>query len=144
MRKLFIYLFLMVALFLVLGACGGTAAVPEGETGPIGETEPGDPVRGEALYKQNPVGAASSPGCMTCHSLEEGQDLVGPSHFAVGAAAASRVSGQSAEAYLREAIVDPDVYVVEGYSKSGMIRSYGNELTDQEIEDMVAFLLSLK
>jgi len=143
MQKRFIYLFLLLALSLVLGACGGTATDPSGETDSGGPVS-GDVVRGETLYKQNPVGAASSPGCMTCHSLAEGQDLVGPSHFAVGATAASIVSGQSAEDYLREAIVDPDAFVVEGYSAGVMIRTYGNELTDQEIADLVAYLLTLK
>ena len=144
MRKRFIYLLLMLILSLALGACGGTEAEPGDGAESSGQTEPGDPVRGEALYRKNPVGAASSPGCMTCHSLEEGQDLVGPSHFNLGATAGSRVAGQSAESYLREAIVDPDAHVTEGYSKGVMIDSYGNELTDQEIEDIVAFLLSLK
>jgi len=144
MRKILIDLVLTLALSMVLGACSGTDADTKDERGSTGEIEPGDPSRGEKLYKQNPVGAASAPGCMTCHSLEEGQDLVGPSHFGIGNTAGFRVAGQDAEEYLIKAIVDPDAFVVSGFSAGVMHRSYGNELSDQAVADLVAFMLAQK
>ncbi len=100
--------------------------------------------RGEQLYKQVTIGSASSPGCVTCHSLEEGVSLVGPSHASLGARAGSQVAGQSAEDYIRESIIDPNAHVVDGYSPGVMYQNYANELTDEQVDALVAYMLSLR
>jgi mono/diheme cytochrome c family protein len=53
------------------------------------------------------------------------------------------VSGQSAEAYLRESIVDPDAYVVEGFTPGIMPSNYRTQLSDEQITDLVVYLMSL-
>jgi cytochrome c553 len=143
MHKFILITALILALVLLLAACGGDSATDgddEGNGGPV----TGDAARGEELYQQTAAGAASAPGCITCHSLEAGFQLVGPSHAGLAIVAGTRVSGQSAEEYLRESIVNPDAAVTEGFSEGVMYKNYGNELTDQEIADLVAFLLTLK
>ena len=131
----------LLALILVLVACGGDSLTDESDDGtPI----TGDVSRGEELYKQTSIGPASAPGCITCHSLEAGVKLIGPSHAGLAIVAGTRVSGQSAEAFLRESIVDPNAAVTEGFEEGVMYQNYGNELKDQEIADLVAFLLTLK
>lgn len=131
MRKLM----LVVVLFLVLGlvACGGESAPATGA---------GDTAAGKDLFNQSTIG--SQPGCMTCHSLEPGVNLVGPSLAVVGGEAGSRVSGQPAEEYLRLSIVEPGEYIVEGFAAGIMPANYGNELSEQQLNDLVAYLLSLK
>jgi hypothetical protein len=62
----------------------------------------------------------------------------------IGAEAGSRVSGQSAADYLRSSIVEPQAYVVEGFSAGIMPATYVDVLTEQQINDLVAYLLSLK
>jgi cytochrome c551/c552 len=136
MRKLMLFLVLVLALGLV--ACGGEAAPTGGE----GEAAAGNAAAGQGLLNQSLIG--TQPGCMTCHSLEPGVTLVGPSLATVGAEAGSRVSGQSAEDYLRQSISQPNETLVEGYAAGIMPQGYSNELSDQQVNDLVAFLLTLK
>jgi len=136
-KKLFIVLALVMALALILTACGGGGSEEAATTG-------GDPVNGEKLYKQTVIGAASAPGCVTCHSLEPDVVLVGPSHAGLATRAETAVPGMSAEEYLRQSIVDPDAHVTDGFQPGVMYQNFGNDLTEQEIDDIVAFLLTLK
>ena len=139
MRKILLLITLLGALTLLLVACGG------GEDDAAEPASSDDAVaRGETLYKKTTIGAASAPGCITCHSLDEGVTLVGPSHAGIGAAAASRVAGLSAEEFLEQSIVEPDAEVTENFSPGVMYQNYASDLTEQEIADLVAFLASLK
>lgn len=70
--------------------------------------------------------------------------MLGPNLAGVGAAAASRVAGQSAEQYLRTTLLDPDAYLVEGFQEGIMYRGYEEELTQQEVSDLIAYLLTLQ
>jgi cytochrome c551/c552 len=90
------------------------------------------------------IGTVNSAGCIACHSLEPDVTLVGPSHAMIGAEAGSRVPGMSAEAFLRESIVDPNAHISDGFSAGLMYSNYGGELSLQEIEDLVAYMLTLK
>jgi hypothetical protein len=69
--------------------------------------------------------------------------MVGPSLAKAGSDAASRVSGKSAEEYLNASIVTPNEYVVEGFSANIMPAQYGTELSEQQIKDLVAYLVTL-
>ncbi|MGD2049057.1 MAG: cytochrome c [Chloroflexota bacterium] len=134
----FILFIILVLLSLMLVACGGG-----GDTS--GESSEQDLVaRGEELYQGQTIGSASSPGCVTCHSLEEGVTLVGPSHASVGARAGTLVEGMSAEEYLRESILEPDAHIVEGFSPGVMYQNYANELTEEEVDALVAYMLTLQ
>jgi mono/diheme cytochrome c family protein len=126
--------FILCSAWLV--ACGG------GESGDSGTS--GDPGRGKALYNQTIIGPNAAPGCVTCHSLEPGKTLVGPSHAGLATKAATAVEGVSAEDYLRESIVTPDAHVTEGFTPGVMYQNYGKDLTEQEIDDLVAYLMTLK
>jgi len=134
MQRFFILVSLALSVVLLV-ACGGKS----------GPAEVRDPVAfGEELYNGTPIGAASSPGCITCHSLEEGMTIVGPSHAGLGARAGTVVPGQSAEDYLRESIIDPDAHITEGFAPGTMYSNYGNELSTEEIAALVAYMLTLK
>lgn len=135
MRKLF--LILTFASVLGLVACGGGGDEGSGGTGVAGNAS-----AGEALFAQTLID--TQPGCITCHPLEPGVSTVGPSVANIGAEAGSRVSGESAADYLRSSIVEPQAYVVEGFSAGIMPATYGDVLTEQQINDLVAYLLSLK
>jgi cytochrome c len=54
------------------------------------------------------------------------------------------VPGQPAEEYLRTAITDPDAYISDGYQDGIMYRGYAQALTAQQINDLVAYMLTLK
>ena len=50
--------------------------------------------------------------------------------------------GLSAEEYLRESIVDPAAYIVEGYSDGTMPKGFRFLLSEEDIDSLVAFLLT--
>ena len=136
MRRSTIIFILLVILVLALVACGGS----ESES-----TDDKDPVAfGDELYNGTPIGAASSPGCITCHSLEEGIRIVGPSHAGLGSRAETIVAGQTAADYLKESIINPDAHVTEGFAPGTMYGNYGKELSDEEIDALVAYMLTLE
>lgn len=133
------FLFILLCLLLVslqLVACTG-----ENESSP---PEAGDPALGKDLYSQTVLGPRAAPGCVTCHSLKPGVTLVGPSHAGIAGRAGSMIEGLSAEEYLRESIINPDAHVSEGFAPGIMYQRFGEDLTEQEINDLVAFMLTLK
>lgn len=88
-----------------------------------------------------------SMGCVDCHYLQDPEDqvalnnLIAPSLEHLPVLAAERVPGQDAAEYVRLSIVDPRAHEVEGYQADLMPMSYADEMTDAEIEAMVAWLL---
>ena len=62
----------------------------------------------------------------------------------VASHAGQRVSGQTAEQYLRTSILDPNAYIVPGYAANGMYQDFAKVLTDKQVNDLVAYLLTLK
>ena len=114
---------------MLVTACAGGGASESGE------------LDGEELFGASVL--ADQAGCITCHSLAPDRVLVGPSMAGIGTRAASRVDGQSARDYLRESIVDPDAYVVEGFQPGRMHSNWDEELSDSEIDAIVAYLEGL-
>jgi cytochrome c2 len=137
MRKatLFGVVGVMVAV-LMLAACGGGPSQPAASSGGGGA---GDAAAGKALFAQQVI--APNPGCITCHSLEAGKTLVGPSMAGIASRAGSTVSGLSAEQYLRQSITEPDAYTVQGFQKGLMPKP---TITDKQVNDLIAYLLTLK
>ena len=123
-----------VVLAAVLAACGGSDD--------SAATSLDAPARsGKEIFAERILG--SNAGCITCHSLDPDTRLVGPSIAGVATRAASRQPGVSAEDYLRQSIVDPDAYVVDGFDDGRMPADWEDMLTPGEIEALVAYLLTL-
>ena len=101
----------------------------------------GDPAAGERLFSGTAFG--KNAGCANCHSLQPEDNRVGPSLAGVAQRAASRVPGLGAEEYLRQSIIDPTAYTVPGYSK-GQMPPLSERLTEQELLDLLAFLMTLQ
>jgi NitT/TauT family transport system substrate-binding protein len=93
---------------------------------------PGDAANGAALF--------AAQGCIGCHNTYA-PPIVGPSMNGITSHAFTRVDGLSAEDYLRQAIVEPGAFVVDGYSD--MMPPFAN-LSDQELNDLVAYLMTFK
>ena len=121
------------ALVLLLAGCAGSSAVT---TTAIDE---GITTTGWDLFEERVVGA--TPGCVTCHSLDEGVVLVGPSLFGLANRAANRVPGLAAEDYVRQSIVDPDAFVVPGFDAGQMQDDWDELLSAQQIDSLVTALL---
>jgi nitric oxide reductase subunit C len=111
-----------------------------------------DPVElGEQLF------AAVPPGCVACHSTAPGVVLVGPSLAGIATRAAETVrteaytgSATTAEAYIRESILQPSAYIVPGQptfqaaGRSIMPEDYGTTLTEEQVDHLVAYLMTLR
>lgn len=114
-----------------------------------GSQRPDNNVDGESLYQQTVINQA--PGCITCHSLEPGVKLVGPSLAGVAVRAEELISapGYSGSAttaaeYLRESIIEPDMHVPEGYISGTMYQDYESKLSAIQVDALVNYLSSLK
>lgn len=134
MKRMMLLAFISV---LALTACGG---------GPVG-----DPENGRALFNQQTIGTTDAPGCITCHSLQPGETKVGPSLAGIASEAEELVDSpeytgevDDAAGYLRESILQPDAHVVEGFQPGVMYQKFDEALSQQQVDDLVAFLLTLE
>lgn len=122
-----------------------TIALAPGDVFPLNfeDTRVGpDPAAGEKLYYETSLG--TNAACRICHSLEPGQDLVGPSFAGIANRAGNRVPGMTAEEYLYQSITEPDAYVVEGFPAGLMVPNLAEILTEEQIADLIAFLMTLE
>lgn len=89
---------------------------------------------------------SETKGCIACHSID-GSPSVGPTWLALYAAERQLVDGTTAIAddeYLRLSIVQPEVNIPVGYPPNVMPGIYDELLTDQQIEDIIAYIRSLE
>lgn len=75
--------------------------------------------------------------CAVCHGAADG---MGPSLTAMRDRAPMVVAGLPAEEYLRQSIVEPGAFVVEGYQDI-MPKDYAETLTADEIDSLITFIL---
>ena len=122
-KNLSLLFVLLLALMVVLTACGGGG----------GETTDSAAKAGEELFAQTVIG--SQAGCIPCHSLDAGVVIVGPSMDGIG---------NRGEDYLKESILDPDAKLADGFPAGTMPQVWGDELTSEQVDQLVAYLLTLK
>ncbi|MFN8381056.1 MAG: cytochrome b N-terminal domain-containing protein [Anaerolineales bacterium] len=101
-----------------------------------------DPKAGESIYYETASGV--NAGCRICHSLEKNEKIIGPSFYGVADRASTRIPGMTAEEYLHQSIVDPNAFVVPGFPAGQMIQNFGQILTEDQINDLIAFLMTMK
>jgi cytochrome c553 len=130
--RLRVAVFNLILLLLVACGAGGAAT--------------GNPASGKQLFNGAvSVADTGAPACATCHAIEPGMDTgSGQSLAGIGDRAATAVAGQSAEEYLRTSIMNPDAFLSGGYQEGIMYRGYAQALTSQQVDDLVAYLLTLK
>lgn len=122
-----------IAFVLLLSGC----AVSPSMSAPI----KGDVERGAQLFAQ---GQGEIPPCSTCHRTVTGQFgfSAGPNLAGIGERAGTQVDGLTEEEYLRQSILEPERYIVSGY-RDIMYPDYNAHLTEQDIQDLIAYLLTL-
>lgn len=78
--------------------------------------------------------------CYTCHVLGDGSQS--PLFDGIANFAGERRPPLSAEQYLYEAIVFPDIHIVEDYTDS-MPDDYDERLSEEQVGHIIAYLLTL-
>lgn len=116
---------------LLLAGCGGqgtgrplpTKVVGTIETKPV---EQGDAAAGKTVF--------TAQGCGSCHTYQPAGSSgnVGPNLTTV-------LEGKSPD-YIRESIVDPNADLAKGFQPNVMPQTYGSQLSDKQLADLVAFL----
>lgn len=132
------------------GTFPGTSATAKAPPGEAAGTLTANAAKGEEIFRTTPA------ACFTCHSTAPGVNLAGPSLAGI-VTEAERVlqdpeyQGKATDTaeYIRESIVEPSAYLVPGpmYSANGMSfmpSNYTEILTDEQIDLLVDFLLTLK
>ncbi len=94
--------------------------------------ENADPQRGDMLIDEL--------GCGVCHRVGAANGIA-PAFAGIADAAPDRRPPLTAAAYIYESIVHPTAFVLEGYS-GAMPQNYAEIVTDVEIGDIIAYLLS--
>jgi nitric oxide reductase subunit C len=138
---------------------GGTIEVAaQGTAAGVAAAEDVRPVRadsdpraiGEHLFR------TAVPVCTACHSLQPGVQLAGPSMAGITERAAQTLasadytgSATDVEGYIRESIVTPSAHLVPGamFSAEGtsfMPNTYAESLTEEQVDQLVAFLGTMK
>jgi mono/diheme cytochrome c family protein len=80
-------------------------------------------------------------GCAGCHALEGlSVSTIGPPLTNIATVAATRQPDLTAEEYIRQAILFPRMFMVEGYPDI-MPVDFGDRMTDQQFEDLIFLLM---
>jgi cytochrome c551/c552 len=107
-----------------------TATTAAGTTG-------GSAERGKAIF----TGVGT---CNACHDVAAGIKIVGPSLKGVASRAGNREPALSAEDYLRESILQPNKFIVPDFAPNIMPQVFSQRLSAQQIDDLIAYLMTLK
>ena len=125
-----------------------TAQLPPGAR-PVSGSE--DPVAlGEALFR------SASPVCTACHSTAPGVNLAGPTLAGLATRAEQTLASSdyqgkadTVESFIRESIIAPSAYLHPGamFSAGGtsfMPTTYADSLSDEQLDQLVAYLATFK
>jgi nitric oxide reductase subunit C len=105
---------------------------------------------GESLF------LTTTPACNACHSVAPGVNMAGPSLAGVGTRALQVIESPDyqgeatdAESFISESIMQPSAHLAPGamYSAGGtsfMPNTYGENLTEEQIGHLVAYLASFR
>ncbi|MCU0481307.1 MAG: cytochrome c [Anaerolineae bacterium] len=94
-------------------------------------------------YEVNTASGLAEWKCATCHLVDSDVAGVGPGLYSLSDRAGGRIPGYPAEVYVYHSIMTPLQYIVSGYPENLMPIGYGEVLSQQDIYDVSAYILSL-
>ena len=91
------------------------------------------PVSGATVFNDN--------GCGSCHTLSAAGSTgkVGPDLDKLPAEA--QQAGKPLETFVRQSIVDPNLYVAPGYPRNVMPQTFGSSLSSEQLDVLVKYLV---
>lgn len=131
MRRFVPLAMLLCALALAAAGCGGEKVVtptPETVAGSVAQptVAEGEAEAGKSVF--------ADAGCGSCHTV-----AAAGSSAQVGPNLDESLQGKD-EQYIYDAIVNPDAQIAEGFQPGIMPKTYGEQLDDKKLGDLVAFL----
>lgn len=118
--------------------------VPQNEVQPPEVLELPDDMSPEEMVRTGEEIFNGKGLCSTCHTIGQSGALRFPDLAGIGSRAANRIEGMSGLEYLYQSLVDPDVYVVEGFNPGmPVINRPPVDLTEEEMKTVLAYLQSL-
>lgn len=88
---------------------------------------------------------ANQFGCLSCHSLD-GSVILAPSWLGIAGAEEQLTDGSTVTVdadYLHRSIVDPNAQIVAGFNPGIMPQDFEERMTEEQIQQVIAFILSL-
>ena len=130
--------------------CGGAHALMESPVKVVSQADFDAWVNGQSNMAELPPAergqrVASTQGCLTCHTTD-GASLVGPTWQGLYQAEVTLADGTTDvvdDEYLHTAIVDPNAQVHQGFPP-GVMQSYRDTLSDEQIADIIEFIKTLQ
>ncbi len=126
-----------------VGSAGGGGGTPSANTGGGGGNAGG--AAGGAIAQGKQLFASN--GCGGCHTLSAAgaNGTVGPNlnTLATSAAKFAKQLGQSPQQYVFTSIKNPTAFTVPGFPKGVMPSTFGQQLSPQQINALVKYLLSV-
>ena len=107
----------------------------------------GNPDNGKTVFTTPHNTTNGTWACAQCHSITPDQArIIGPGLYGLAAVAGTYVPGQNAVEYIHDSIVNPNAFIAPGdppYPPNLMPQNWGDVLTPQELNDVIAYLLTL-
>lgn len=131
----------VTAVVAYLQSLGGSPSVRVGDLPrPSGAAAPGPAPQPPA---SDAAAIMAKYGCLACHKVKGQGGAIGPSLDEAARQAGKRVPGLSAEAYLRQSILEPNAFVVAGFPGNVMPLDLSQRMAPGEVDTLVKYLLSL-
>lgn len=118
---------------------------------PTPEAWPGDPENGQLLFESLVFGDHNLPGCAICHSLDPNEAELGPPRLGLASRSAETIqqpdytgSATDVVGYFKESLFQPDLHVAGDYAPGQMYTQYEEKITATELNDLIAYMLTLE
>jgi len=82
--------------------------------------------------------------CSRCHGTSGETVIVGPSLAGIATHGSARIEGMDAATYIRNSIENPIAYTVDGFPEGLMPPDLKDQLSQEELDALIAYLLTLE
>jgi len=122
---------ILIGTGLLVAGCGGQGTDRPLPTKVVGTVETTAAPKGNAAAGKS---VFTSTGCGSCHTFK-----AAGTNGTVGPNLDDALKGKD-DAFVHESIVNPNAHIAEGYAPGIMPQTYGSQLSDKQLADLVSFL----